>query len=388
MKRLIFALVVTILAFNTLSGQDTPRKWALNGSLHNLSNVWIPPETSQWQTMTSIVNRLDFRWYPTDWMTMHIGGRNIMNYGQMVQQGYPLLAEFTAFEQGYLNLTKLWVSDTSFFFYSEIDRANIQFTHKNFEAQIGRQRINWGINMVWTPNDIFNTFDYFDFDYIERPGCDAVSLQYYLGAASSLQFAFKMDHQNDITSALMYRFNKANYDYQVFAGVMEDDYVAGAGWAGDIKGAGFTGEATYFIDRERFADTNGVLVGTLSLNYTFKNSIYLNGSYLFNSAGTKGKAGYCTGLSFVLVDISAKNFTRAMHSIFGQISYPVTPLIKADLSSIFNPNDKSGYFGPSFDFSLTDNISLLLIGQIFWGEECAEFGDYGSLLYFRLKWSF
>lgn len=380
-------IVTGLLVSSALFSQSNVKSWRLDGHLQTLNNVWMPPGSDAWMTMTAINNRLDFRWYPSPAFSFHIGGRNIMNYGQMVQMNYPSYADVATYEPGFLNLTKKWASHYSYFIYSNVDRANVKFIQGNFEATAGRQRINWGINMVWNPNDIFNTFNYFDFDYVERPGCDAVLLQYYTGYTSSIQFAFKLDNDNDITSALMYRFNRWNYDFQFFGGVMEQDIVAGAGWSGDIRGAGFTGEATYFLDRKELVDTNGVVVGSVGLNYTFANSLYVSGSYLFNSAGTTGPAGYGPVFSLFL-DINAKNFTRAMHSVYAQASYPVTPLIHVDAAVIFNPNDKSGFFGPSVDFSLTDNISLLLISQIFWGDVGTEYGDYGALSYLRLKWSF
>jgi len=389
MTRKITICLTLLILLGYLQGyaQKKERNWTLNGRLQYLENIWLPPETSIWQTMGQIENRLDFRWYPSNSFSFHLGGRNIFNYGQIVQDAYPYYAEISTLEQGLMDLTKLWVSDSSYFFFSTIDRASVKYATGNFEATVGRQRINWGINMVWTPNDIFNTFNYFDFNYIERPGCDAILLQYYTGATSSVQFAFKMDYQDDITSALMYKFNRSKYDFQFLGGVMEDDIVAGAGWSGEIIGAGFTGEATYFIDMDKFADTNGVLVGSLGLNYTFKNSIYVAASYLFNSAGTTGPAGWGTAFTIYL-DINAKNFTLAKHSIFAQVSYPITPLIKIDVASIINPNDKSGFFGPSLDISLTDNISVFLISQVFWGDSGTEFGDIGAFNYLRLTWSF
>jgi len=386
MKKIIFIIFITLIRVD-LSAQKTERNWRLNGHLQTLQDLWIPPASSQWLTMTSINNRLDFRWNPAESFSMHIGARNILNLGQMVQLYYPAYAEYSTVEEGFFDLTKLWVSDSSYYFYSNIDRANFKLKMKSFEATVGRQRINWGINLVWTPNDIFNTFNYFDFDYIERPGCDAILLEYFTGTTSSVQFGFKVDHDDKITSALMYRFNHWNYDFQAFGGVMTEDIVIGAGWSGDIKGAGFTGEASYFHPYEHFSDSSGVLVGTLSLNYTFKNSLFINGSYLLNSAGTKGPAGNGTLLT-LYSDISAKDFTLAMHSIYADIGYPITPLIRTDLACIFNPNDKSGFFGPSFDISLTNNLSFFIIGQVFWGDDLTEFGDYGSLYYMRLKWNF
>jgi len=386
MKKFILIIFIASLTFQ-LSAQEKERNWRLNGYLQTLQNLWIPPATNQWQTMTSINNRIDFRWAPGNSFSFHIGVRNNMNLGQMVQLYYPFYAELSTLEDGFFDLTHLWISDSSYYIYSNIDRVNVKWKVGNFETTVGRQRINWGINLVWTPNDIFNSFNYFDFDYVERPGCDAVLLEYFTGTTSSVQIGFKIDHDDKITSALMYRFNRWNYDFQAFGGVMKGDMVVGAGWSGDIKGAGFTGELSYFHPYEHFSDSSGVLVGSVSMNYTFKNSLFINGSYLFNSAGTRGPASNGTLLS-LYADISAKNFTRAMHSLYAGIGYPVSPLIRADLACIFNPNDKSGFAGPSVDFSLTNNLSLLLIGQVFWGDKLTEFGDYGSLYYIRLKWNF
>jgi hypothetical protein len=382
----VFMLVI-IFAASFASAQDKERTWSLQGHLQGLEMLWIPPASAHWETMTSLYNRLDFRWNPVKGLSFHAGARNLLNYGQLVQDSYPLYPKIATIDNGLVDMTCLWAMDTSYFTYSTLDRLNLKWRIRKFEMTVGRQRINWGINLVWTPNDIFNSFNYFDFDYVERPGCDAVLMEYFTGMASSVQYAFKMDSQDRITSALMYRFNRWNYDFQFLGGVMTDDAVIGAGWSGDIKGAGFNGEASYFRDLDNFSDTTGVLVGSIGVNYTLKKGLFMHASYLFNSAGTTGPAGW--GVPFTLfLDINAKNFTLARHSIFGQLSYPITPLIKADVSSIFNPNDKSGFVGPSLDISLTDNVSFFVIGQIFWGDHMAEYGDYGTVCYARLKWCF
>ena len=384
-KTVPFALA--LLVTGSLNAQQEEHSVRLNGHLQGLEMLWIPPSTSRWETMTTLYNRMDFRW---DWdkgLSFHAGARNMFNYGQLVLESYPYYPEIATKDDGYFDLTWLWAKDSSYFFYSNLDRLNLKYRVGDFEVTLGRQRVNWGINLVWTPNDIFNSFNYFDFDYVERPGCDAVHMEYFTGFASSVQFAFKLDHRDRVTSALMYKFNKWNYDFQVLGGVMTDDAVIGAGWAGDIQGAGFNGEVSYFHDLDNFTDTCGVLVGSVGANYTLRNGLFMHASYLYNSGGTTGPAGW--GSPFALyLDISAKNFTKARHAVFGQLSYPVTPLIKADISSIFNPNDRSGFVGPSLDFSLTNNISLLIIGQLFWGTPGTEYGDYGSLAYMRLKWSF
>ena len=72
----------------------------------------------------------------------------------------------------------------------------------NFRQGSDRQRINWGQTLVWNPNDIFNAYSYFDFDYIERPGSDAIRLQYYPDYSSAIEMAVKADYENKIQQPL------------------------------------------------------------------------------------------------------------------------------------------------------------------------------------------
>ena len=274
---------------------------------------------------------------------------------------------------------------------------------------VGRQRINWGQNLIWNPNDIFNAYNFFDFNYVERPGSDALLLEFYTNNFSSIQLAGKLSYiqvakdtsvlileeELKLTAAAMYRFSKWNYDWQFFGGVMETDVTAGLGWAGSIAGAGFTGELSWFRDIDNFSDTTGVVVASIAANYTFRNSLFINFSAIYNSAGATGPANAGIGGgaigSFSNVfsqSLNAKTLTRSRLDLFGQVSYPVTPLINLDLACIFNPYDLSGFVGPTVNFSLSDNISLLLVGQLFWGDTETEYGDIGQMFFLDLKWSF
>ena len=76
-------------------------------------------------------------------------------------------------DNGYLDLTEKISSGNSYLLYTNIDRLNLSYTFNKLEIQIGRQRVNWGISSVWTPNDIFNSSSFINFDYAEKPGSDA-----------------------------------------------------------------------------------------------------------------------------------------------------------------------------------------------------------------------
>ena len=71
----------------------------------------------------------------------------------------------------------------------QIDRLFVQWEKRNWNVRLGRQRINWGIQNYWNSHDLFNQINFFDFDYLERPGNNALRIQYYGTGTSSKELA-------------------------------------------------------------------------------------------------------------------------------------------------------------------------------------------------------
>jgi len=407
---ILLIFIITLISLNAIA----QKKVRATGFFEYLSNNWIPSDTYKsvgfdgWQNQSTIYNRINLWYNPTDKLEFHAGIRNNFTFGPLVNQYNKIINydELATYDDGYLDLTWKISSDNSNVLYTNLDRLNMKWTMDKFEVTIGRQRINWGTNLVWNPNDIFNAFNYFDFNYIERPGSDAVLLEYYTGDFSSIQLAGKLNYRQELvdsltlekklslTAAALYKFNKWGYDFQFFGGMMQTDVTAGLGWSGNIGGAGFTGEASWFRDIDDFSDTTGIIIASVSGNYIFRNQIMVNASVIYNSNGAtdaayKTNGGISGSLNTMFSSsLNVKNLTPSRLDLFAQISYPATPLINVSLSGMLNPWDMSAYVGPSATFSLTDNISLMLVGQMFFGDQLTEFGDYGQMFFIDLKWNF
>lgn len=354
-------------------------------------NMYYHPETEMLGIdadhlgMSLIHNRLNFKWYAAEKITATLEVRNRLFFGQIVKK-FPSYNEYVDIDNGYFDLSAVVFTSDVMFLHSNIDRLLVEYSSGKWQASLGRQRINWGINLVWNPNDIFNTFSYFDFDYEERPGTDAVKIQYFTGMTSSAELVYKLGKDaNHAALAGMYRFSGWDYDFQFLGGWVGTDFVIGGGWAGDIKGGGFRGEATYFTPREKNSGSAEAFVASVSGDYTLKNSLYLHTGFLFTSNGTTGNAG---GRTFFDQNLSAKSLSFARYSIFAQASYPFTPLFSGSFSGMVNPCDASFYFGPSLTYSLGDNLELMATGQLFFGKPGTEFGEMGQAIYGRLKWAF
>jgi len=163
-KHLLF--LILLITTNAAVSQS---KLSFNGYIKELSMYYKPVETIpvsatdslNYLFLNQIHNRLNFRWDATKKLTFDLEIRNRLFFGQMVKK-FPAYEEMINQDGGFIDLGVIVVSADSWFLHSSIDRAWIDYTFNKLQARIGRQRINWGINLVWNPNDIFNTFSYFE----------------------------------------------------------------------------------------------------------------------------------------------------------------------------------------------------------------------------------
>jgi hypothetical protein len=382
---LLFILLI-VFPFNAFVQES---KVSLNGYLKELFMFYspenpIPGTDLNYLTSNILHNRLNFKWYTSKKFTTVVEMRNRLMLGNLVRD-FPGYQATVDVDNGIVDLSWISAQSNSWFVHSMIDRAYLDFSSGKWQVRMGRQRVNWGVNLVWNPNDIFNTFSYFDFDYEERPGTDAIRVQYYTTVTSSAELVYKPG-SNHTQSALagMYKFTRWDYDFQFLCGQAGNDWVIGGGWAGDIYGAGFRGEIAHF--EPRIDSSVRATVASVSADYTFKNSLYIHSSILYSSNGKTGNAG---GLNVLFnPEMSAKQLSLARYSLFAQVSKPITPLFSGSFSGIINPSDGSFYIGPAFTYSLLNNLELMLTGQLFFGQPGTEFGNIGQIAFGRLKWSF
>jgi len=386
----ILAILSLIIISSILKGQEKEsffKNMTLNGYVKYMNTAIFNEVDSVWLVDNMIHNRLNFRWYMNDNLTLAVEARNRFIYGDLNKM-IPGYADMIEQDNGLFDfLTTNLVEEKSFFLNTSIDRAYVEYNKNNFVATLGRQRINWGQAFAWNPNDIFNVYSFFDFDYEERPGSDALRLQYYTGFTSVAEVAVKMDKDHNITAAGLYRFNQWGYDLQFMGGVSDTtDYVLGAGWSGNIKKAGFNGEISYFHPQENFSDTSGVVLVSAGLNYMFDNSLYMQLEGIYNGYFEQLNIQSFNDLYFM--PMSVKTMSYSKFSWFGQMSYPIHPLVNATLAAMYFPSLGNGYFlMPSISYSASNNFECSFYGQRFEGKFGGQY-DKMTLLFLRFRYNF
>jgi len=383
MKRLWIFIIFIYTLYPSLRAQDKIKFLTFSGYLSTMQSVMFDSLSGQFINDNIIHNRLNFKGYINQNITFAVEIRNRLFTGDMVRSGNSYSEEIGS-DQGLVDLSWNIINKRSFFLNSTIDRAWMDFNYGKIQARIGRQRINWGQTLVWNPNDIFNAYSFFDFDYVERPGSDAVRIQYYPNSSSAFEVAVKADYMNQITAATLYRFNKWGYDIQFLAGYFNsEDIIAGAGWSGAIGSVSFRGEASWFQSAKNFSDSTGTVIFTTGIDKTFKNNSMFTAQVMYCNNPVKS----INFGSFYLGNQSTKELAYSRFSAFGQFSYPVTPLLNLSVSAMWFP-DLDGYFaGPSLDYSLAENVDLSIFWQHFENKIRSEKTQM-NLGFLRIKVSF
>lgn len=382
-------LFILFFVFSTSFAQLSP--YEINGYAKYLfSSSKLPYATERYDDHL-IHARLNTRWYPTDNLRAVMEIRLRAYYGETVENT-PSYIDQVKGNYDYLNLDAVLWNEKSSIGYGEIDRFYLDWYYDKIQLTLGRQRIAWGTSWAWNPIDIFNPLSVLDFDYEERPVVDAARIQYYTGAVSKVEFAFApAKKKEDIIAAGLLSVNIWDYDINFIGGIKNERWLAGAGWVGDIEGAGFRGEllvtkgkeTTVPFSTKTFGSDDVIYSFVLSGDYTFPNSFYIHTEVLHNSIGVEKETS--------LYQQEALNLgllTAAKWSLYQEFAYDFHPLVRGTVFGLFNPVDKSYVIVPSATYSVITNLDLLLLGMFFDGNPLTEFGDYGSTLFIRLKYSF
>ena len=375
MKDLKKLFLVFFLTFYSLQAQTSFEQdyYASNLNSFNFFNkdlASLTPLPNQWSDQ-----QIHFRWnghmYYGNHFNAQISLRNRLFTGYQWQEN--LFGYREALDINRLDITS--ISKDNMGLHHQIDRLYAQWEKENWNVRIGRQRINWGIQNYWNSHDLFNQINFFNFDYIENPGADAVRVQYYTKRYHSVEIALNEDIQ-----AGLYKFNLSDYDFQILLAKYFDEYSLGLGWAGQIKDAGFKGEFSYFNSTK--SEENS-LVGSISLDYSFKNGIYITGGCLY-----KNQAEYINPLDFYEMEISAKNPMPFKYSFLYQINYPIHPLVKIGTSLIHDGDLNFIFINPQITYSVSQSIDLMISSQNMWMKISEELEDINQIVFTRLQWNF
>ena len=361
-----------------INAQEKNSEFTIKGYIKYLPSYLDYDNNSNSEINHLIHNRINLKGYFKEHFSIGLELRSRMVYGDNIN---------ISNDTGIIDLSNFFVDKPKFKLHSMIDRMWFKYQKNKIEISIGRQRVNWGINTIWNSNDLFNAYNFIDFDYIERPGSDVIRFIYNGDNLSSLEFVYKPNLNNVGVIAALYKINKIGYDFQFFgANYYDQDFALGGGWAGNIRNAGFKGEVSYFVTKNPIPDDNSFSLST-SFDYSFKNGIYILGSYLFNSKGVSNSNIFNLGAINENV-LSPKNLMPSKNSYMIQTSKPISPAINSSLTFLYGQGINFLYISHNISYDINSDFDLNFIGQLFYADVNGNFKSIMNGIYLQLRYSF
>lgn len=394
-KKLLFFLLFSVFFTTPCKAQDI--EWAKYGYLKYLFSISEREFFSKDKLTDHIIHlRLNNRFYFLDYFTAALELRIQAFQGSSVKNAL-YAPETTISPYPYSDMDVVFWQKPSHFAYGQIDRLFLDYSKDNWQITMGRQRIAWGTSLVWNITDLFNPQSILDFDYEEKPGTDALRIQYFTDVIGRIELVIKPAPETiDRSLALLYLINKWDYDFYFIAALHHEKPLLGTAFAGDIEGAGFRGEFTAagqpvkslqmgtlspfpFVTDEDKPNISAVI----SLDYTFASSLYLHSEVLYNSLGK-------TDNSFLYAEQAyrAGLLSSSRTTLFFETAYDIHPLVRGNIFTLINPHESSIIYAPSISWSVITNLDLYLIGLISAGDKQSEYSYWGKAFFLRTKYSF
>ena len=378
----LMLMFVSVMACAENDSTAAKKSLEFNGYIKNLESYSFQDDFRKSISGNFLHNRINLQWTISEKISVNVAIRNRLFWGEEVKL-YPDFAGQLRNQNEAINLQQAWIQNTSLVLHSNAERLNLVFQHERLKVMAGRQRINWGITTAWNPNDIFNAYNFLDFDYEERPGVDACRIQYTVDDFSGAEAAFAvLGKSREIVSALKYNLNKWGYDVQLNAGWYKNHLVAGAGWAGNILDAGFRGEVQYYLKNKASASHLNL---SLEADYVWKSGWYLSAAYLLNNRGLEKPLRSMENIDF---QISPENLMPTRHNAMLACRKEITPLLSFGANLLYAPGTNLIIFFPSLRYNLAANLDADLIWQSFFAELDNQLAALNHRGFLRMKLSF
>lgn len=332
----------------------TSQHFSYNGYIKDLNSFVLPIKGMPFHYENLIHNRLNLKW-----QSEHFNASaEIRN--RMLWNGHP---------------------DPSL--YNRLERGWIEYKSTLWSIKAGRQRINWGMNNAWNPNDVFNAYNMFDFDYEERSGVDGLRIHYQKTEMSAIEFAAtKGENWKQVNGAINYNFNRSTYDWQLIAGIQEQRLTLGLGWQGSIGETGFKGELQYFSSAR---NKEKIVNLSTEFDYITTNGWYLQCGLLFNQKGIVSPPQSWSTLSF---QNKPDNLMPTRWNILTGLSKEISPIINGRFTMVYSPKNNLIVFFPSINFSLLSNLDLNIFWQTFLASSSGKISPVNHGGFIRARWSF
>jgi len=215
------------------------------------------------------------------------------------------------------------------------------------DFSIGRQIVNFGQGLVFSPIDVFSSINVLDISF-KRTGSDVVRIKVPFGSLAGA----------DVIAKLSSRARGETGAAKLYANLYGWDFAAVGMYKGDMSEVitGFTFKGDAFIGLygelvEHWLDEdNRYFRGMAGADYSIQNTWFFNLEYLYNQRNpVKQSPLFINGTDLL--------FSRH-HYLFGSVRYVFNELMWASLSALGDVEQRSGLFTAQYLYNVVQNADF------------------------------
>lgn len=389
MKKYPASLIVLLFLLSANAQEHTDTldrfRWSIRGYVTGLPLLRLDEQFSSPVFMQIFHQRLNWMAEAGKNIRVFAEARNRLLYSTEFRDMPDISRQFDD-DPGMVDLWWVWLKKPGWYGHLMTDRLFLEWSQQQWQIRAGRQRINWGINLMFNPHDLFNAYSFFDFDYPERPGADALRVQYFFGPLSRIQLAAGVSSPTGYrVAALMFNHNVQGYDLQFLGGLYQKRPVVGAGWAGRIHKAGFKGEISWYLPSKlKGEEKDHTLVAAVGMDYMTGRGTVLNGEILYNG----GFRGDSISFAELWKPMTPDNLIFSKYAVAALASHPLSPIHQIQVSAIYLPDLPLLYVSPAFSWNIATRLDVTMTAQWFIAGRTSVSAPSGSLWMAHLKYSF
>jgi hypothetical protein len=253
--------------------------------------------------------------------------------------------------------------------YASIYRLNGVYENASRRVSIGLLRVPFGVGRIFTPVDIYNPYQALALEPSQRQGVFGLYYTYAVGELSTIDMIVTSNKKKESKMGIRLKSTLKETDVALVA--VDDKQLSMYGYEieGDFNGMGWRSEAGLFKEKNQ--------------DITYQNSMF-GVDY-----------GFASGFMMIVEYYNrAKEISNIDKSYLGDtyialnLSDTLTPLLSVNTVFMQNLEDESKFVGPSFTYSLSDEMTMLLGALVGFGNESSEFKRQGESYYFSWQASF
>jgi len=267
----------------------------------------------------------------------------------------------------------------------KIYRALAKYEDDEHALTFGLQRVAFGVGRVWTPTDMFNPLQSLSLESAERSPVFALDYNNAFSDTGSLELVTSIQENNDLKAAIRIKEYVLFADMGLIIVKEKNRQLLGFEIEGHLleTGVEVRSEGGIFTNTKADKSFTKFILGA---DYGFENSLILTAEYLYNENDYKSnQMAYPSFGDDTFTNVIAHKDSNYMALM---ASYSFSTLISGSLLGMYNLEDESSIFIPTFLYSLSDESTLNIGGFIGIGSSGSEFKETPNLLFASVSITF